>query len=61
MRTFQLFIFDKRYTVPSLAIVTVTDAERAFEMANKRLNESANHIAVEVHEGDEMLWRIEHD
>jgi hypothetical protein len=61
MRTFNLFIEDARYTVPTLAIVTVSDAQRAMELARKQLADSPHHLAVEVHEGDELVARLDRD
>ncbi len=61
MRMFNLFIEDARYTVPTLDIVTVRDAQCALELAVKRLNDSPHHVAVEVREGDELLARLGRD
>jgi hypothetical protein len=61
VRTFSFFIEDTRYAVPTLAIVTVSDAERALELARKRLEASPHHVAVEVHEGHELIARINRD
>jgi hypothetical protein len=59
MRTFHLFISDERETTPRLAVVTVKSAERALELARNRLEASPHHVAVEVHEGDEMIARLD--
>jgi hypothetical protein len=61
MRTFHFFIEDERYTVPTLAIVTVRDERRALELARQRLEESPHHLAVEVCEDDASLARIVRD
>jgi hypothetical protein len=61
MRTFHLFIRDEREQAPALAVVTVSSAERALELARKRLEASPHHVAVEVHEGDALVARIERD
>lgn len=61
MRTFNLFIEDTRYAVPTLAIVTVTDTQHALELARTRLQDSPHHIAVEVLDGDELVARLGRD
>jgi len=61
MRTFNFLISDDRYAVPTLAIVMVNDASRAIELARKRLNDSPHHLAIEIHEGDEQVARLDRD
>jgi hypothetical protein len=61
MRTFHLFIRDERQPTPALDIVMVRDAERALELARKRLKESPHLVAVEVREGGGLVARIERD
>jgi hypothetical protein len=61
MRTFHFFIRDERQPAPELAVVTVSSADRALELARKRLEASPHHLAVEIHEGGEMVARIERD
>src|SRR5580698_2016633 len=61
MPTFHLFIRDERQPAPTLAVVTVRSADRALELARQRLKDSPHHFAVEVHEGDELVARIERD
>ena len=58
MRTFSFYIHDRRYTVPTLQIVTVRDEARARELAQQRLDEADHHLAVEVVEGQQELFRI---
>ncbi|MDO9472721.1 MAG: hypothetical protein Q7J28_06660 [Caulobacter sp.] len=59
MRTFSFYIHDQRYSVPTLQIVTVRDEERARELAQQRLYEGEHHLAVEVVEGQDELFRLE--
>jgi len=59
MRTFSFYIHDKRYSVPTLQIVTVRDEERARELAQQRLYEGEHYLAVEVVEGQDELFRLE--
>lgn len=58
MRTFSFYIHDKRYSVPTLQIVTVRDEARARELASQRLDETDHHLEVEVHEEDTELFRL---
>jgi hypothetical protein len=48
MQTFELFIEDDRYTVPTLEFVQVRDVERARQLAAERLLISVHHRSVEV-------------
>ncbi|HZZ90441.1 MAG TPA: hypothetical protein VFE13_19085 [Caulobacteraceae bacterium] len=58
MRTFNLFIEDDRYTVPTLAFVTARDKRAALRLAMRRLEESPHHLCVEVCEGDDFLGHV---
>lgn len=59
MRDFMMFVRDDRYSVPTLAVVTVEDEARAKAIAARRLSESPHHVAVEVVEQDVTLFRLE--
>ena len=59
MRTFTLFITDTRYRVPTFALLTVDDEQRAIELAKRTLIRSAYHLAVEVHDGKGPVFREE--
>jgi len=59
VRTFSFYIHDKRYSVPTLQIVTVRDEARARELAQQRLDEGDHHLAVEVVEGQTELFRLD--
>lgn len=59
MRTFSFYIHDRRYSVPTLQIVTVRDEIRARELAQQRLEEGDYHLAVEVLEGQTELFRLD--
>jgi hypothetical protein len=61
MRTFQLFTTDERNAAPTLAFVTVRNIDRVLELARSTLNASRHHLAVEVHQGDEMIARFSRD
>ncbi|WP_150131337.1 hypothetical protein [Caulobacter mirabilis] len=58
MRTFSFYIHDRRYSVPTLQLVTVRDEDRARELARQRLEETEEHLAVEVTEGAVELFRV---
>jgi hypothetical protein len=61
MRTFRLIIWSRRHTVPIEARVTVRDELRAIELAKQRLKESPDRLAIEVHDGDQVLIRVARD
>jgi hypothetical protein len=56
MRTFTCLITDRRYAVPTLSFVLAQDAERARELARRDLAANPHHAAVEVREGDRLLF-----
>jgi hypothetical protein len=58
MHTFEFFIQDDRYAVPTLELVEVRDADRARQLAAERLHASLHHLNVEVRRGDERLFFI---
>jgi hypothetical protein len=57
MRSFSLFTTDSRYSVPTLTLVDALDAAAAIVRAKEALTVSAFHIAVELREGDEPIYR----
>lgn len=59
MRTFSYFIKDDRYSVPTLQFAVVPDEARALELATRQLFSSPHHLAIEVHEGGQRLYRQE--
>ncbi|MES2034567.1 MAG: hypothetical protein V4466_10345 [Pseudomonadota bacterium] len=58
MRTFSFYIHDRRYSVPTLQLVTVRDESRARELALARLEETEHHLSVEVVEDQTELFRL---
>jgi hypothetical protein len=58
VRTFTFFIEDDRYTVPTLAIVTVADEGRARAYADRLLKASKHHLSIEAREGDALIFRV---
>ena len=50
MRNFEIYVFDNRYSVPTLNIATLVDEARAREVAERILQESDHHLGVEVSE-----------
>ena len=58
MRTYQLFIEDDRYTVPTLKLVLAANARGAREAAEETLLECPNHLAVEGFHNSERLFRL---
>jgi len=57
MRTFSLFIEDRRYAAPTLQFVFADDEDAAREAAERVLAASADHLAIEVCEGGRALFR----
>jgi hypothetical protein len=58
MISFQLYIEDVRYAVPTLYFVECSDESRATEIAFRKLAESQFHLGVEVRRGDECILGI---
>jgi hypothetical protein len=58
MRTFLFLINDRRYSVPTLNIVTAPDEATARALAQQRLDETDHHFAVEVLDGSKELFRL---
>jgi hypothetical protein len=58
MVTFTFYIRDDRYDVPAMDFVIVQDEERARMLADRRLQASAHHTAVEVYEGEVLRFSV---
>jgi hypothetical protein len=56
MSTFEFFIEDDRYTVPSFELVQARSPERARQLAAARLHASLHHLSVEVRTASERLF-----
>jgi hypothetical protein len=59
MRDYTFHIEDDRYAIPTLEFVTADSESRARALATQRLQISPHHLAVEVHNSDKLLFRIE--
>ena len=59
MRTFEIYVTDDRYSVPTLLLATVNEEARAREIAERLLDESVHHLGVEVCEGGRLLFSLE--
>ena len=59
MKTYVLYVHDRRYSVPSLDAVTVRGDARAREIATQRLASSAHYFAAEVWEADRLVCRLD--
>ena len=55
MRTFTCFIADRRYAVPTLALILAADEERARELARRELNSAREHTGLELHENGRCI------
>lgn len=58
MQHFEFFIEDDRYSVPTLELVVVRDADRARQLATERLCASPHHQSVEVRTANATLFLI---
>lgn len=61
MRTYTVYIRDARYSVPSLIFVDVGPGVQVADLARRKLEESEHHLAVEVADGDTVLFRVARD
>jgi hypothetical protein len=56
MKTYELFVHDDRYSVPTLHLITVADATIAQLTAEALLRANAHHLGVELCcEGEQIL------
>jgi hypothetical protein len=58
MHTFEFFIEDDRYTVPSLELVQARDADRALQLAAERFWASSHHLSVEVRRASARIFFV---
>lgn len=57
MPTYQAFITDKRYRVPTLKLVTAASRIEAEAAAEQLFRESPHHAGLELWDGDEVVMR----
>ena len=55
MATFELFIDDDRYAVPTLKILAAVDESCARALAKQAFGESSHHVGVELYGEDRRL------
>ncbi|MCF8503895.1 MAG: hypothetical protein K9G59_03190 [Caulobacter sp.] len=58
MRTYTVYIRDVRYSVPQLLFVNVKPDVLVADLARQKLDESEHYLAVEVLDGDTLLFRL---
>jgi hypothetical protein len=58
MRTFTLYVYDARYSVPNMVFLDADHAGKAAELADHELSKSEHHLAVDVREGDDFCCRV---
>ena len=61
MTTFSLFITDKRYAIPTVALIEAGDRTAAAMAAQTRLAESTHHEAIELYEDDRVFAFIDRE
>jgi hypothetical protein len=54
--TYEVFVEDSRYAVPTLHLIQAADEAAARLQAQRLLAESRHHLAVELRRGDLRLW-----
>lgn len=58
VRTFSFYIYDGRYSAPTLKLSPAMDEGDARRQAQLWLDESDHHHAIEVFEDDQLAFRI---
>lgn len=56
MHTYSCFTFDESQTVPGLLFVVTESLQRAREVARRELHADDNLVAIEIFEGNKLLW-----
>ena len=56
MPSYEIFIDDDRYSVPSLYLITATDSARACAIAERLWQDSKHHQGVEVRREGELVF-----
>jgi hypothetical protein len=59
MRTFSCFTTERGCTTPTLSLIFAESEQRARELARRELTEARQPVAIELCEGDTVLWREE--
>ena len=59
MKTYTVYVHDRRYTAPTLLIADFASDERARDFATQRLASSDHYFAIEVWEDDARLLRLD--
>ncbi len=57
MRTYQAFISDRRYRVPTLRLVNAASRAQAEAAAEQMFRESPQHAGIELWDGDQLILR----
>jgi hypothetical protein len=58
LATFEFYVDDDRYSVPSLHLMDAADIDEARALAEALLEGSPHHLGIEVRCGDEQLFAI---
>ena len=56
LRIFSCFITDEGSSTPTLSLVLTENEDRARELAQRELADARHPVAVDVYEGDKLLW-----
>lgn len=61
MPFYSIYIYDDRYSVPTLDVVVALDDVQATEMAVEKLSNSSHYLAVEIFEGERLVYKTHRD
>jgi len=61
MRRMSAFIFDCRYTVPTLRLDLPVAPGQEYDVADRILRENPAYLAVEIRDGEEIVAKVEQD
>ena len=58
VKTYLLYIYDRRSTAPNLEVVTVVDDRRVQELAAERMAARSDYFGAEVWEDDRLVCKL---
>jgi hypothetical protein len=58
VKTYMVYVHDRRYSVPTLLLVNLANDQRAQAFARERLASSNFHTGVEIWDGDDMICNV---
>lgn len=61
VKTYTLYLGDRRYSVPTLLAIDAVDDSAALAEARRRLGQSAHYYSVEIWEDERLVGQVEAD